>query len=291
MAETYSAGATVATPARGNPWRRLDRGHVGLIIIAAVVLTALLAPWVAPYNPDVGDGALRLAPPLTQGHLLGLDGQGRDILSRLIWGARLSLAASLAPVAAAFVLSLALGLTAGFLRGPLSAAIMRGVDILFAFPTILFAIGVASVLGPGLTTIIATIAVSLTPYMTRVVYGATVAELGRDYLESARLLGAGGVSLLFRELMPNVLTPAIIYATTLIGPMIGFSSGLSFLGLGIQPPHADWGRMTVDGAAVFADGAAHVVIAPGVSIIILSLAFSWLGSGLRDWFDPHARGA
>ncbi|QEN86292.1 ABC transporter permease [Labrys sp. KNU-23] len=280
-----SLGASpTETPARR---RRIDRGVIGLAIIVAVVGLAALAPLLSPYDPDIGEGALRLAPPGTPGHWLGLDGQGRDILSRLIWGARLSLIASIVPVAIAFIVSLGLGLAAGFARRPLGAVIMRGIDVLFAFPMILFAIAIAALLGPGLTTIIATIALSLVPYMTRVVYFAVLAETGREYLDAARLLGAGRSAILFGELLPNVLSPAIIYATTLIGPMIGFSSGLSFLGLGIQPPLADWGRMTVDGVGVFAEGAPHVVIAPGVAIIIVSLAFNWLGSGLRNWLDPH----
>ncbi len=269
--------------------RRIGRAEFALFIVGIVVVAAIFAPFLAPFDPDVGDGALRLAPPGTPGHLLGLDGQGRDLLSRLIWGARLSLIASIVPVSAAFLVSLVLGLLAAFSRRRIGELIMRGIDILFAFPMILFAIAIAAILGPGLMTIVATIALSLVPYMTRVVYAAAVAELGRDYLEAARLLGASRSVILFSELLPNALSPAVIYATTLIGPMIGFSSGLSFLGLGIQPPAADWGRMTVDGVAVFAQGAPHVVIAPGIAIIVVSLAFNWLGSGMRDWLDPHHR--
>ncbi len=267
--------------------RWFNRGGIGLVVIIAIVLLAVLAPHVAPYDPDAGDGALRLAPPLTPNHLLGLDGQGRDILSRLIWGARLSLIASIVPVAIAFLISLVLGLVAGFTPSTVGGLIMRAIDTLFSFPMSLFAIAIAALVGPGLLTIIATIIISLVPYMTRVVYFAVLAEVGREYLDAARLLGASKSAVLFGELLPNVLSPAVIYATTLIGPMIGFSSGLSFLGLGIQPPMADWGRMTVDGVSVLSQGAVHVVIAPGVAIIVVSLAFTWLGSAMRNWLDPH----
>lgn len=267
---------------------RIGRTSVGLAVIVIVMALSLLAPWIAPYDPLEGDGSLRLAPPGTAGHLLGLDGQGRDILSRLIWGARPSLLAGIVPVSLALLISLVLGLLAGYTSSTLGAVIMRIVDALFSFPMILFAIAIVSLLGPGLTTIIVTITVSLVPYMTRIVFGAVVGEIGKGYLESAKLLGAGRATVLFVELLPNILSPSVIYATTLIGPMIGFSSGLSFLGLGIQPPEADWGRMTVEGVSVFAQGAMHVVLAPGIAIIVTSLAFNWLGSGLRDLLDPQS---
>ena len=271
---------------RTLPPRRLARigpGTVALAFIAGVTLIALLAPWIAPFDPLTGNGARRLEPPsFASGHLLGLDAQGRDILSRLIHGARPSLLAGIVPVALALVISLVLGLVAGYGPPLTGGIIMRVIDALFAFPMILFAIAIVVALGPGLPAILVTITVSLIPYMTRIVYAGVIAETGKGYLESAKLLGAGPATLLFVELLPNILSPALIYATTLIGPMIGFSSGLSFLGLGIQPPDADWGRMTVEGVAVFAQGATHVVLAPGIAIILTSLAFNWLGRGFRD---------
>lgn len=262
---------------------RFGRTTVALLVISVVVAAALLAPWIAPFDPLHGDGVLRLLPPGTQGHLLGLDAQGRDVLSRLIWGARPSLIAGIAPVGVALAISLVLGLFAGYTSSFLSGLIMRVIDALFAFPMILFAITTVSLLEP----VLVTITVSLVPYVTRIVYAAAVGEIGKGYLETAHLLGASRSRVLFRELLPNIVSPAIVYATTLIGPMIGFSSGLSFLGLGIQPPHADWGRMTVEGVEVFAQGTPHVVLAAGIAIIITSLAFNWLGSGLRDILDPQ----
>lgn len=220
-------------------WRRIRQDKqtlAGILIVLAAILISLLAPWISPYDPNAGDGALRLSPPGTPGHLLGLDDQGRDILSRLIWGSRYSLLAALLPITIAFVISIWLGLTAGFVQGRIGELIMRILDVLFAFPMILFAIAIAAILGPGVMTILVTITVALIPYMSRVVFASVKEEKGKEYIEAARMLGASTTSILFRELLPNVISPLIVYATTLVGSMIVFSSGLSFLGLGIQPP-------------------------------------------------------
>ena len=266
--------------------RRIDRGIIGLAIIVAVVGLAALAPLISPYDPDIGEGALRLAPPGTPGHWLGLDGQGRDILARLIWGARLSLIASIVPVAIAFIVSLGLGLAAGFARQPLGAVIMRGIDVLFAFPMILFAIAIAALLGPGLITIIATIALSLVPYMTRVVYFAVLAETGREYLDAARLLGAGRSAILFGELLPNVLSPVLVVATFRMAYVIIMEASLSFLGLGVQPPTPSWGSMVADGREHLVD-AWWVSTLPGLAILALVLSINLASQGLRDAFDPR----
>ncbi len=273
-------------------WRRIRQDKqtlAGILIVLAAILISLLAPWISPYDPNAGDGALRLSPPGTPGHLLGLDDQGRDILSRLIWGSRYSLLAALLPITIAFVISIWLGLTAGFVQGRIGELIMRILDVLFAFPMILFAIAIAAILGPGVMTILVTITVALIPYMSRVVFASVKEEKGKEYIEAARMLGASTTSILFRELLPNVISPLIVYATTLVGSMIVFSSGLSFLGLGIQPPDSDWGRMTGDGMKVLTQGAPHVATIPGLLIMLVSLGFNWLGDGLRDWLDPYKR--
>ncbi|WP_141335652.1 ABC transporter permease [Paenibacillus sp. tmac-D7] len=273
-------------------WRRIRQDKqtlAGILIVLAAILISLLAPWISPYDPNAGDGALRLSPPGTPGHLLGLDDQGRDILSRLIWGSRYSLLAALLPITIAFVISMWLGLMAGFVQGRIGELIMRILDVLFAFPMILFAIAIAAILGPGVMTILVTITVALIPYMSRVVFASVKEEKGKEYIEAARMLGASTTSILFRELLPNVISPLIVYATTLVGSMIVFSSGLSFLGLGIQPPDSDWGRMTGDGMKVLTQGAPHVATIPGLLIMLVSLGFNWLGDGLRDWLDPYKR--
>ncbi|MFT4265954.1 MAG: ABC transporter permease, partial [Xenophilus sp.] len=281
------AGHASAPP---TPWRRLRAHKLALASlgwIALALLLAVLAPWVAPHDPNAADPALRLAPPLTPGHPLGLDGQGRDLLSRVIWGARESLLSTIVPVAAAVLASLALGLFAGYTRGRASALVMRVIDLLFAFPMVLLAIGLATALGPGRWTIALTIVFTATPYLTRVVYAGVRAERDKEYVEAARALGASTGTVLLREILPNVATPALVYGTTLVGSMIVFLSGLSFLGLGTQPPTADWGRMVSEGAQVLVLDAAHVATAPALAIVSVALAFNWLGNGLRDLLDPR----
>lgn len=277
------------TPARAI-WQRLRAHKLALASLGVIVLALLLsalAPWLAPYDPNAADPALRLAPPGTPGHVLGLDGQGRDLLSRVLWGGRQSLLSTIAPVAVAVLISLALGLFAGYTRGRAAALVMRVVDILFAFPMVLLAIGLATALGPGFWTIALTIVFTATPYLTRVVYAGVRAERDKEYVEAARVLGAPTHTVLLREILPNVATPAIVYGTTLVGSMIVFLAGLSFLGLGTQPPTADWGRMVSEGAQVLVLDAVHVATVPALAIVTVALAFNWLGNGLRDILDPQ----
>jgi ABC-type dipeptide/oligopeptide/nickel transport system permease subunit len=260
---------------------------VSLVFLILVVLGTLFAPWISPANPDVADPLLRLAPPGTQGHLLGLDQQGRDILSRLIWGGRSSLATAALPVVVAAVLALALGLAAGYSRSWIAGLAMRGVDIAFSFPMILFAIGLATAIGPGGSTVAITIVLAATPYLARTVYAEVRAERDKEYVEAAQALGAGRSEIVWREILPNVLTPLVVYATTMIGGMIVFAASLSFVGLGAQPPTADWGRMAAEGAKVLVTGAPHVAVIPASIIVAVALAFNWLGDGLRDALDPR----
>jgi len=287
---TERADAPAAPTPASAIWQRLRTHKLALASLAVIVLALLLsalAPWIAPYDPNAADPALRLAPPGTPGHLLGLDGQGRDLLSRLLWGGRESLLSTIAPVAVAVLISLALGLFAGYTRGRAAALVMRVVDILFAFPMVLLAIGLATALGPGFWTIALTIVFTATPYLTRVVYAGVRAERDKEYVEAARVLGAPTLTVLLREILPNVATPALVYGTTLVGSMIVFLAGLSFLGLGTQPPTADWGRMVSEGAQVLVLDAAHVATVPALAIVAVALAFNWLGNGLRDILDKQ----
>ncbi|OLO42465.1 ABC transporter permease [Alkalihalophilus pseudofirmus] len=260
----------------------------GAIIIAITILVAILAPVIAPYDPNVTDGSKRLLGMGTPGHILGLDDQGRDILSRLIWGGRLSLVSAIVPILIMFAVSLTLGLVAGYFER-LGEVIMRLLDILFAFPMVLLAVAIAAIVGSGMTAIMLSICLVLLPYMTRVVYTSTVNEKTKEYVEAAKALGANKFEILFKEILPNVVSDLIVYATTLTGVMIVFAAGLSFLGLGIQPPHADWGRMTAGGLSVLTQGAPHVATIPGLVILIIATAFNWLGDGLRDALDPFKR--
>ncbi|MFF2482960.1 ABC transporter permease [Paenibacillus sp. NPDC058071] len=286
---------TASWPGTGsNRWRKWVRVWVkdkfslaGLLIVAGAIIISLFAPWIAPYDPDVGNNSLRLGSPGTEGHILGLDQQGRDILSRLIYGGRISLISALLPIALAFVVSAVFGLVAGFIKGRAGELIMRAMDILFAFPTILIALTVTTLLEAGLKSVMITLTIALIPHMTRIMYASVISETGKEYIEAARVLGASRWEILYSELLPNVITSLTVYATSLVGKMIIFSAGLSFMGLGIQAPQSDWGKMTSDGMAVLLQGSYHAATIPGLVILIVSIGFSWLGDGLRNAFDPH----
>jgi ABC-type dipeptide/oligopeptide/nickel transport system permease subunit len=261
---------------------------IGAVIVLVSILSAVLAPLIAPYDPNIGEGSKRLLPMGTPGHILGLDEQGRDILSRLIYGARLSLLSAIIPITLMFAISLALGLIAGYFTR-MGEVIMRILDVLFAFPTALLAIAISAIIGTGLTTIMLSISIVMLPYMTRVVFTSTMNEKNKEYVEAAKALGATKFEIIFKEILPNVITDLIVYTTTLMGTTIVFASGLSFIGLGIQPPDADWGRMVTGGISVLTQGAPHIATIPGLVILIVATAFNWVGDGLQSALDPYKR--
>lgn len=260
---------------------------VALVVLLLAIFGAIFAPLLTSYDPYVGDTANRLARPFTDGHWLGVDGQGRDIWARLLYGGRYSLTVAVVPVLVVFPIALAIGLFAGATKGRLGGILMRALDAVFAFPIVLLALALAAVLGGGLMNMMIAIAITLVPYMARVAHNATTQEIGKDYIEAARAAGATGPQILFKQLMPNVVSPLIVYATSNMGLMIVTASGLSFLGVGIQPPTPDWGVMTSDGSSVLLEGAAHVATIPGIAILLVALAFNLLGDGIRDALDPH----
>ena len=261
---------------------------VGALIIAIAGGAALAAPLISPWDPLTSGAAERLAPVGTPGHLLGTDEQGRDILSRLIWGGRASLLVGILPTVAAGIVALGLGLLAGYVGGLLDHLIMRTLDVFFAFPLVLLAIAIVGVIGPGMQNQMFALAVVLVPYATRVVRTATLSVTPLEFVEGARALGAGRGRLIGRHLMPNVLPPLLVYTSTLVGMMIVASAGLSFLGLGVQPPTPDWGVMVGNGRLVLYR-AAHVATIPGIIIVVVALAFNFVGDGLREALDPRAR--
>jgi peptide/nickel transport system permease protein len=261
---------------------------VGLVIIAITGGAALAAPVVSPWDPLASAGVERLAPIGTPGHLLGTDEQGRDILSRLIWGGRASLLAGIVPSVVAGVAALFLGVLAGFVGGVTDHVIMRALDVFFAFPLVLLAIAIVGVIGPGMGNQMFALTVVLIPYSTRVVRTAALSVTPLEFVEAARALGAGRGRLIGRHLVPNVLPPLLVYTSTLVGMMIVASAGLSFLGLGVQPPTPDWGVMVGNGRLVLYR-AAHVATIPGIVIVIAALAFNFVGDGLREALDPRAR--
>jgi peptide/nickel transport system permease protein len=259
---------------------------VGLVILLIVLLAAIFAPWVAPFDPNYQYEGLRRAAPGVEGHLLGTDELGRDILSRLIWGGRLSLLVSVTPTVIAAVIALILGLIAGYFGGKPEQIIMRTLDVLFAFPVVLLAILIAGVLGAGPRNQIIAITFILVPYMARVVAGQVSTLKRQDFIEAARATGANAREIILHELLPNVIGPLIVYATVLVGFMILVAAGLSFFGLGASPPASDWGYMVNSGKGSITT-APHVVIMPSIMIVIVALAFTFIGDGLRNVLDPQ----
>jgi len=258
-----------------------------LIFLAVVALLAVFAPYVSPHDPFEAVNSLRNAPPGSGDFLLGADSNGRDILSRLIYGGRISLVVGFVPTFLAMAISLVLGLAAGYFGGWIDQVIMRVLDVLFAFPLVLLAIAIAGVLKPGVDTEIVAIMVVLVPYISRIVRTSTISVTAQPYIEAARAGGAGQWAIVLRYVLPNMVSPVIVYTTTLVGLMIVVGSGLSFLGLGAQPPAADWGAMVSEGRVVLRK-APHVTVFPGLLIVAVSLAFNYIGDGLRDALDPKA---
>jgi ABC-type dipeptide/oligopeptide/nickel transport system permease subunit len=289
---TAPSNTEAATPT--SAWRlglrAFGRDRVAVasaVFLLLVVLASICAPLLTPYSPTMGDPVNRLAGIGTEGHPLGLDGQGRDILSRLLYGGRNSLVVAVVPVLVVFPIALMIGLFAGYKRSRAGELLMRILDVLFAFPLVLLAIALSAVLGAGLGNVMLSIGITLVPYMARVAYTATVQESGKEYIEAARAYGANVGHLMFRELAPNVVANLTVYATTLCGLMIVVAAGLSFLGVGVVPPTADWGIMTSDGSSVLLEGIYHIATIPGIVILLVALSFNLVGDGIRDALDPR----
>ena len=272
-------------------WRAFqkDRAAVAAAAMLLVIFAmTLAAPWLSPYDPIDGNTALRLAPVGTSGHLLGVDGQGRDIFSRILWGGRVTLPSAMVPVMIATMIGVTLGVIAGFHGGLAGHLIMRGCDVLFAFPTVILAIAIAGIIGRGLFNVMIALSVVLVPPMTRVTFTATREIEAMDYIQAARSLGAREWEIMLRHILPNIIPPVIVYASTVVGLLVVFSAGLSFLGLGVAPPSPDWGVMVSDGRTVLGV-APHVATVPGLMIAITSLCFNLVGDGLRFALDPRMR--
>ena len=260
----------------------------GLVMLVAIVLIALAAPLLHLPNPDITAPVDRLHLPLTVGHLLGTDALGRDILSRLVWGSRVSLAVGIsATLIAAFFGSL-IGLVAGYTGGRVDSIMMRGIDMVMAFPYILLALGIVAVLGPGLINALYAIAIVNIPFFARNIRGITRGLSHREFVDAARLSGKSHAGILFGEILPNVMPVIIIVMSTTVGWMILETAGLSFLGLGAQPPQADLGSMLGDGRKILFT-APHVSIIPGLMIFVLVMSINLLGDGVRDVLDPRLK--
>lgn len=301
MASTHTlANAAPAASTPPGPWREFwsafsaNRGAViGLVTIVVLLLVALLAPWIAPHAPKQTNSAVFLQPPAWQQggsltYLLGTDAIGRDILSRLMYGARLSLSIGVAVVAISVVVGVVLGLVAGFFRGVLEIAIMRLMDIILTLPSLLLAIVIVAILGPGLINAMLAVAIVVLPHYVRITRAAVIAEVSRDYVTAARVSGAGTLRRMFREVLPNCAAPLIVQASLGISTAILDAAALGFLGLGAQPPSPEWGTMLAD-AREFVLRAWWVVTFPGLAILAAVLAFNLLGDGLRDALDPKLK--
>lgn len=281
--------APVALKARRGAWRAAiadPRTALGLAIVLVVVIAALFAPWLAPFEPNTPDFSAALAPPGAP-NWLGGDDLGRDTLSRIIYGARASLLVGFMSVAGALVLGTALGLCAGYFGGIVDAVVMRAMDVLFAFPGILLALGITAALGPSLTNAILAIAVVNLPIFARLARSQALVIRALDYVEAKRALGFGNVDILVRTVLPNAMGPIVVQASLLFASAIITESYLSFLGLGVQPPTPTWGSM-LRNAIGFMDTAMWMAWFPGIAIFVTVLGFNLLGDGLRDRLDPRA---
>ena len=261
----------------------------GLAILAIVAVT-FAAPYLPIADPDTVDTPNRLRPPLSAGHVLGTDEFGRDLLSRIIWGGRVSLVAGVGAAGAAMLVGVGLGVVAGYYTGPVSSVIMRLTDILMAFPYILLAIAIVAGLGPGLRNAMVAIAIVGFPIYTRLVRGVVLQIRAREFVEAAHALGSPDHLILFRHVLPHLYSPIIVAFSLDVGAKILATSGLSFLGLGTQPPTADWGSMLATGRQ-FVILRPHVVLLPGLAIFAMVLALNLVGDALRDLLDPRTRAA
>lgn len=272
-------------------YRRFVRDRLGVIslgVVVAYVLCALFAPWLAPYDPFEINPPESLEPP-SKDHWLGNDELGRDLASRLIYGARISLAFGVVTTAIAAVMGIILGVVAGYYGGAVDNLIMRLVDLLLAFPEILLAIAVVSVLGPGTGNAMIAIGIHSVPMFSRTVRAQTLLIREQDYTQAARSLGSPGWRIIWRHILPNAIAPVIVLAALRIATAILAASTLSFLGLGVQKPTPEWGAILSSGRNHLRT-APHLMLYPGIALSVVVIAFSSLGDAMRDALDPKLRG-
>jgi len=300
MAEAQIQQDAVAAPGVETRSRRQDFRRTffsnrlavfGTAIISIFIVMAIFAPLLAPYDPLRQDLVGKFAPP-SAAHLMGQDELGRDILSRVIYGARISLTAGLAAVGIATGLGTLIGVVAGYFGRWPDSVLMRVMDVILAFPSILLAIVIVSILGPSLTNAMLAIGIVFIPQMARVVRSAVISVRERDYIEAERALGAGNAQIIFSGVLPNSMAPLIVQSTLTLATAILDVAALSFLGLGARAPTPEWGAMLTDafrsGYGVFVQGQ-HAIIFPGIAIALSVLAVNFIGDGLRDALDPRRR--
>lgn len=265
---------------------RLVLFGAGIILLMSVL--AMCANLVAPFDPTEIRVAEALKAP-SAAHLFGTDRFGRDVLSRTIYGSRIALGVALSSIGLALVLGAILGLVGGYLGGWVDLVIGRIMDVLFSFPTLVLAIAVAAMLGPGLNNAALAIAVVYTPLFSRVARGPVIAERAKEHVAAATVLGAGSVRVIFRHILPNIMAPLIVQASVALAFGILTEASLSYLGLGTQPPDPSWGTMLNEGRT-YLETAPWMSIFPGLAIMLAVFGFNLLGDGLRDMLDPQVRG-
>ena len=277
--------------------RRLPRFSIPTVLAAAFLLllvaAAVTAPWVAPFDPLAGDVLANLLPPSLQGdggpaHLLGTDMLGRDVLSGVIYGARISLIVGLTSVAGAGLVGSVIGIACGYCRGLLDEVLMRLVDIQLAFPFVLLAIFIMFVLGQGLGNVITVLVVATWPIYARVARAEAMRLREMEFIQATRALGAGHLRIVFRHIVPNALSPLIVVATTAVPQMIIFEAALSFLGIGLPPTEISWGSLLAAGRD-YLDQAWWIATLPGIAIMLTILSINVLGNRLRQRLDPRGR--
>jgi glutathione transport system permease protein len=289
MSTTAFGEPSIRSPA-AEFWRRFRGKRVALIslgLILLLVFAAVLAPWIAPFDQATPDYDAILEGPGWR-HLAGTDTFGRDILSRMIWGGRISLTVGFLSVLLGCVVGVTLGVISGFFGGWLDGILMRIMDVLLAFPGILPAIAVVALLGPGIVNVIYAIAISAVPVFARLVRGTTLALKQTMYVQASRAIGVSRTRLMLWHILPGTMPAVIVYASLRMGTSILTAAALSFIGLGAQPPSPEWGAMLSDGRS-YLGVADHVTIFPGMTILITVLAFNLLGDGLRDALDQKLR--
>ncbi len=270
-------------------WRKFRRQKVAVaagIFVVALVVVAVAAPWIVPYDAEIFFDYDKLNAPPSWQHWFGVDALGRDIFSRILMGARISLAAGFASVAVGALVGTLLGLVAGYYEGWWDRVIMRTCDVLFAFPGILLAIGIVAILGGGMANVIVAVAIFSIPTFARLVRGNTLALKHLTFVEAARSIGASDWTIVTRHVFPGTISAVVVYFSLRIGTSIITAASLSFLGMGAQPPTPEWGAM-LDAARSEMLTAPHAAIFPALAIFFTVLAFNLLGDGLRDALDPR----
>ena len=282
-------------PPKVNEFRRVIRVMtnrwvvvIGLVIVLVFVILAIFAPLLAPYDPDKGNLYDKLQQP-SRTHLLGTDSLGRDTLSRVIYGARVSIVIGIVAVTIAGVIGMSLGLISGFSGGLVNMVIMRITDAWMSIPPLIFALVIATVLGPGLQNIIISLGIALVPGYCRMMCGEVLTIKENDYILAAHSVGSKKIRIMLRHILPNTFPVLLVLLTLNIGFMILAEAGLSFLGIGVQPPTAAWGAMVADGYKYLYTNPV-LSFAPGISVMLLVLGFNLVGDGLRDALDPRLRG-